>query len=205
MARKYKYFFHGMPVKEYCLIKGIKYTTFLTRVERGWSIEKAVEQPSQCREEHGKRYARIYRIWIAIKRRLFNDKNINYSIYGGKGIRICENWKKSFSEFYRWSVENGYNDNLSIDRIDVNGNYCPENCRWVDRHIQSANRNLLKSNNSGYTGISLCGKKYRAQINVNRKYFHIGMYDNVKDALKARNEYIIKNNLTEYKIQEYRE
>ena len=63
-----------------------------------------------------------------------------YEHYGGRGISVCDEWKNDFMAFYNWAMENGYTDNLSIDRIDVNGNYCPENCRWADSHTQSNNK-----------------------------------------------------------------
>lgn len=82
---------------------------------------------------------RIYHIWTRMKARCYNPKDKSYCNYGERGIRICEEWM-FFDEFYLWSVNNGYEPELSIDRINVNEDYKPENCRWVSRKIQSNNK-----------------------------------------------------------------
>jgi hypothetical protein len=81
----------------------------------------------------------LYNLWWNIKRRC-NDSTIpSYKNYGGRGISICKEWM-DYSEFYKWSLNNGYRRGLTIDRIDVNGNYEPSNCRWVDWKTQERNR-----------------------------------------------------------------
>lgn len=74
-----------------------------------------------------------------MKQRCSNPKNTNYKHYGKRGITVCKEWL-NFKPFYNWALSNGYEDSLSIDRIDVNGNYEPNNCRWVDNKTQSLNR-----------------------------------------------------------------
>lgn len=96
---------------------------------------------------HGHCYSRIYRIYAKIKRRCFVAEDIAYPRYGRRGITMCDEWKKDFMSFYNWSLNNGYKDNLSIDRIDNDGNYEPSNCRWSDNYIQANN----KRNNKLYT------------------------------------------------------
>jgi hypothetical protein len=81
---------------------------------------------------------RLYRIWINIKQRCENPKNDNYIYYGERGIKICKEWH-DYTLFKSWALQNGYNDNLSIDRIDVNGNYEPSNCQWVTMKVQANN------------------------------------------------------------------
>lgn len=89
--------------------------------------------------KHGMRYSRIYNIWRSMRQRCKNPNCKNYHNYGGRGISVCEDWN-NFQNFYNWSLLNGYKENLTIDRIDVNGNYCPDNCRWVSYKVQENNR-----------------------------------------------------------------
>lgn len=89
---------------------------------------------------HGKTNTTIYRKWQSMKARCGNPNTPHYSYYGGRGIRVCEEWENDFSAFYKWSVENGYKDGLSLDRIDFNGNYEPGNCRWVELKMQQRNK-----------------------------------------------------------------
>lgn len=98
------------------------------------------ETMSKKFKTHGLSNTRLYIIWQAMKQRCYNPKYDYYQNYGGKGIIICDEWKSDFMSFYNWSMENGYNDSLSIDRIDINKNYSPDNCRWATPMIQSNNK-----------------------------------------------------------------
>lgn len=101
---------------------------------------------------HGDRYSRLYRIWSNIKSRCYNPNASTYSNYGGRGIEMCAEWRDSYSEFKTWALKNGYKDKseFTIDRIDVNGNYEPNNCRWSTPKEQANNRrNTLILNSDG--------------------------------------------------------
>lgn len=91
-------------------------------------------------EIHGDTGTRLHRIWKTMKCRCFNKQHPTYKWYGAKGIKICEEWLNSYSTFKEWCMNNGYTDSLELDRIDVNGDYCPSNCRWVTHHEQTMNR-----------------------------------------------------------------
>jgi hypothetical protein len=80
--------------------------------------------------KHGMKYTRLYEKWNHMLERCRNPKNPSYKRYGGRGISVCDEWKESFENFRDWALNNGYDDSLSIDRIDVNGNYCTENCKF---------------------------------------------------------------------------
>jgi hypothetical protein len=94
--------------------------------------------------KHGLKESRVYRIWSCMKNRCYNQKDDNYKYYGGRGITVCDEWKDDFQTFYDWSMSHGYTDNLTIDRINVNGNYEPSNCRWATHSEQGKNkRNVI--------------------------------------------------------------
>lgn len=95
---------------------------------------------SQRLRKHGQTDTRINRIWRRMKSRCNNPHAKDFSYYGGRGINVCEEWSDSFENFRDWANANGYSDTLTLDRIDTNKNYNPNNCRWVDRTTQSRNQ-----------------------------------------------------------------
>lgn len=92
-------------------------------------------------KKHGMSKTRVYKEWKGIKDRCLNQNNPNYKNYGGRGIKVCDEWieERGFENFYNWAINNGYQDNLTIERNDVNGNYDPSNCRWIPLCDQALN------------------------------------------------------------------
>lgn len=90
--------------------------------------------------KHEKCNTRLYSIYYNIKSRCYNEHYRDYKDYGGRGITVCDEWKHDFKNFYNWAMDNGYKEGLTIDRIDVNGNYTPDNCRWATLKQQGNNK-----------------------------------------------------------------
>jgi hypothetical protein len=95
--------------------------------------------------KHGMHKTRIYQTYHDMKDRCLNSNNPRYHRYGGRGIIICERWLSSFENFYEWAVSNGYSDTLTIERVNNDGNYCPENCKWATMEEQLKNRTTRRS------------------------------------------------------------
>jgi len=104
--------------------------------------------------KHGLRHTRLYNIWTHMKDRCYNSNYFQYYLYGGRGIKICKEWQNDFMGFYNWAIKNGYDDKLTLDRINVNGNYQPNNCRWITRAEQT--RNQRNNINITYMGETHC-------------------------------------------------
>lgn len=103
---------------------------------------------------HHKSNTRLYHTWQQMKGRCYNKNNKDYRDYGARGIVVCDEWKNDFQAFYNWAMDNGYQENLTIDRIHPNGNYTPNNCRWAD--ITTQNRNKRNNINFEYKGETHC-------------------------------------------------
>lgn len=125
------------------------------------------ERAKESHEKHGKSRTRLYKIHLKMKARCYNEKTSRYANYGGRGIKICEEWlneKNGFENFYTWAITHGYSDNLSIDRINVNGNYEPKNCRWADDKEQSRNR--TDNRFISYNGETRCISDWCEKLNI---------------------------------------
>ena len=159
---------------------------------------------------HGftKSQPRLYRIWRSMKRRCLNPNDTHYNLYGGKGIKICDEWYNPVN-FITWALNNGYADNLSIDRLDANGNYEPQNCRWATSIEQNCHRSIRKDTKTGYVGITPRKTRkntitFAFEVAFGGVRFRKEGFATIKDALEARNQ-IIKDNNFPIPIQEYKE
>ena len=114
--------------------------------------------------KHGMFGSRIYNIWAGLRRRCYDSNVSGYKWYGGKGIGYCKEWD-SFENFYEWAKKSGYKDSLSIDRIDYNKGYSPENCRWVDKFVQARNKksNVVLT----YKNESFCCSEWAEILGIN--------------------------------------
>ena len=112
-------------------------------------------------KKHGMTHSRLYAVWANMIRRCNNPKANDWKFYGAKGVTVCDEWKH-FSGFYEWAKKTGYKDDLTIDRIDNNGNYCPDNCRWANWDIQMNNttrNHYIEVNGVVKTAIQWCREK----------------------------------------------
>ena len=137
---------------------------------------------------------RIRNTWHQMITRCYDETASNYKYYGGKGVRVFEEWRNSFQSFYEWSLANGYDHTLTIDRIDVNGDYSPYNCRWVDMKTQCNNRSnniIIEFNGEKHTipewSTILGIKQYVIRNRLNRGW-------SVDEALSRKvGNYVYKN------------
>lgn len=149
-------------------------------------------------------------VWYDMKHRCTNKNNKSYEKYGGRGIEVCTSWsckENGLSDFVKWGESNGYEKGLQLDREDNEGNYEPSNCRFITPRKNTLNRGINQNNTSGYNGVRLLGESWTADIGINYKTVYLGCHKTKKQAVDARNNYIMKNNLIKdgYKIQEYKE
>lgn len=145
------------------------------------------------------KYTKEYEAWRHMKDRCLNPNNKSYLDYGGRGIFVCERWQSSFVNFLKDMKI--CPKNYSLDRIDNNEGYYLRNCRWTTSQQQVLNRRVFNSK-LGYTGISKRNNTFVARFKWNYKLHYIGNFKTIKEAVEARNKYIIDNNLP-HQIQEY--
>lgn len=128
--------------------------------------------------------SRLHKCWRAMKERVLNHKCKKYYRYGGRGIKICDEWLE-FIPFMKWSLMNGYADNLVIDRINNEGNYEPNNCRWITLSENSKNR----TKGDEY-GIYPNGKNFMVRITENSKLTYKGTYSTIDEAKSVRDKFL---------------
>ena len=139
---------------------------------------------------HGLRKHDLYKTWLNIKSRCYNSNNSHYKYYGKKGIGMCDDWRNNFKSFYDWAINNGWKRGLSIERIDNNKQYEPENCKWIDMDKQSQNRTtnhyVADKNGNVYTIAEISRK---TNINAHTLYSCYSKHKSILPTLYLRGIY----------------
>ena len=174
----------------------------------GSSLKRGTTQSCGCihkemmREKystHNMTDSRLYLVWKGMKARCYIKSHNHYEQYGARGIVVCDEWKNDFQAFYNWSMQNGYDENAlrnecMLERKDVNGNYCPDNCCWASATTQCINQNLRKDNKTGIKGVNWDNKRnmWQAQLQINKKKVLNEHFNNFDDAVRARKDAELK-------------
>ena len=187
---------YGLYQCQYC---GEEFETQISNINTGntkscgcFSEKKKIEASSK----HNCAYHPLYPCWKSMKHRCYNLNHQHYNSYGGRGIQVCERWLDvgNFIEDMYPSFQKG----LSLDRIDVDGNYEPDNCRWTTKEIQSRNTRDIQSNNtSGFRGVfwDTNRSKWLSLITMNNRQIYLGRFSTALEAAKAYERYVRLNNL----------
>mgnify|MGYP003608972505 CR=1 FL=1 len=146
--------------------------------------------------KHGLTNSRFYKTWKGMLQRCTNPNHKAYKDYGARGIAVCEEWQ-DVTNFVAWAESTHPNmEGYTLDRIDNDKGYSPENCTWSDKTTQAINQRIMKNNKSGYVGIYYkSNKKWGANIRINKILKQIGSIKTKEEAVQARDNYIIENNL----------
>ena len=133
-----------------------------------------------------------------MKARCYDRNRDRFKDYGGRGITVCDEWRNSYESFAKWAKENGYSDDLTIDRINNDKGYSPDNCRFTTAKMQARNtRKIHADNSSGYRGVSRQSGSvgWRARIKADSGEIYIGSFKTALEAARAYDQYVIDNNL----------
>ena len=144
---------------------------------------------------HGLCSHKFYGTWKQMVSRCNSPRNVNYKYYGERGITVCTEWL-NLKTFLDW-CDATYIEGMTLDRIDNDKGYSPENCRWVDASTQAINQRIQKNNKSGYTGVSWCKVRgmWTIRIKIKTKYECLGHFEDLMEAVIFRDKYIIENKL----------
>jgi hypothetical protein len=160
------------------------------------------QKMSEIKKSHGESNSRLYSIWHGVLRRCTDINHKQYPNYGKRGITICSSWTSDINTFIHWAKTNGYREDLTLDRIDNNRGYFPDNCRWANTTIQARNKQKRKSirgknTSSQYIGVHFFKRDatYRASIKINKRLVHLGYFQTELEAAKVRDHYILDNAL----------
>lgn len=170
-------------------IRRITYSNFINR-ENICECQKLEQEKKEKKIEKNK----LSKIYHAMVHRCYNPKNKQYKNYGGRGIKICDEWLLDKQKFIKWSLENGYKIGASLDRIDNDGNYSYTNCRWTNSYVQNKNRTRvhhIEYNGKIYTLKEFCELKNKNYMYVTSKIKKVGLNEIFKEELK--DNFIIRN------------
>ena len=184
---------YGLYQCQYC---GASFKGMVSHIRTGHKRSCGC-QSTKYKNPHGLHHHRMYKTWSNMIHRCSDPNFKQYEDYGGRGIIVCDEWQ-DIKNFIDW-VENTSNweEGLTLDRINTNGNYSPDNCTFSNRTIQSINQRIQSSNTSGYVGVCwvVAKNRWKVRVQMYGKCKHIGYFHNLEDAVKARDEYILANNL----------
>lgn len=195
---RYRY---GLFECQYC---GKEFETQLNSIKRGITRSCGCQRKG-INTTHNLKSHKFYDTWHNIKSRCYNINNKDYKNYGGRGITICDEWL-DIKNFTKWTdMTYPHIEGYTLDRIDNSKGYSPNNCRWADAITQAHNKRMPKNNTSGYVGITLnkVTGKWCASVGTGNEDIRLGSYVNKEDAVKARDTYIIRNDLTHKLSTEY--
>lgn len=172
---------------------------FESRMERakvmsGLCIACTNKAAGRKRSTHGfnNSNSRLHVTWANMKRRCLKPRGSEIHKYDG--VTLCAEWM-SFEPFMQWSLANGYTDQLTLDRIESSKGYSPENCRYADYNVQAANRRITDKNKSGHVGVWWNRGKWCSKVQWKKKQIHLGRFERIEDAIKARNDYLDAHDL----------
>lgn len=161
---------------------------------------------SDCKAINAQTRKRLRNTYKNMIDRCYNKNNIGYDLYGAKGVTVSKEWLSDFELFYKWALENGYSNNLTIDKDTLCKKlniypqiYSEKTCIWTDKSTQASAQEIRKDNKSGYIGINerkdVKNRPFVARISYENETTLIGRYDTKLEASKARDNYIIENGL----------
>jgi hypothetical protein len=187
---------------------GKEFITTIYKAKSGHTKSCGCYHDECCRiraTKHGLSWHPLHKLWMGIMSRCYNPNVNTYKYYGARGIKMHDEWKENPQLFFDYieALPNYGREGYTLDREKNNKGYEPGNLRWADGHTQITNSRKMSNNTSGYTGITKHGNNWNARLNIYGRTIRLGTYKSKKDAVNARNKYIMDNNLTEYKIQEY--
>ena len=189
-SRKYRY---GLYECQYC---NKEFEAQSNNIKHG--LKGCGCQRKGINKTHGISQNKFYNTWCSMKHRCYNIKREDYKYYGARGITVCEEWL-NVSNFVAWCDLTYPNiEDATLDRINNDKGYSPENCTWSDKTTQAINQRIQKNNTSGYVGVTYHKKgiaKWHSSIGINYKVIHIGLFITKEEAVLARDNYIIENKL----------